>query len=426
MSDWGATHSTVASANAGLDQEMPSGSYFSQTNIENAISAGQITQATLDNKVYRILLAMFAGGLFDYPITGNINNNVTSAAHNKLARDLAGEAIVLLKNTNNLLPLPKSLTKIGVFGAPASTAVITGGGGSGSVVPYYVVSPLQGIKNAVPSANVSYCDGSNTQTCVTLAGQVDVAVCVMATTSSEGSDRSTLALPSAQTSLCSSVGKANAKTIAVTINPGAIITPPWDADVAAILSMGMPGQEEGNALADVLFGTVNPSGRLPVTFPNKDNEVAFTADQYPGVNGHANYSEKLEIGYRWYGAKNVAPRFPFGFGLSYTTFTYSNLVVNGRTVSATITNSGTVTGAEVAQLYIGYPTSAGEPPAQLRGFTKVGLTAGKAQTVSWTLSDRDLSIWDANTHKWALQSGTFNVYVGASASDFKLKGTLTV
>jgi len=313
-----------------------------------------------------------------------------------------------------------------VFGAPASTAVISGGGGSGSVVGPYVISPLQGIKNAVPSANVSYCDGSNSATCVTLAGEVDVAVCVMATTSSEGSDRANLQLPSAQTSLCSSVGKANAKTVAVTINPGAILTPPWDADVAAILSMGMPGQEEGNALADVLFGTVNPSGRLPVTFPNKDNEVGFTAEQYPGVNGHANYSEKLEIGYRWYGAHNVVPKYAFGFGLSYTTFAYSALTVSGRTVGATITNSGTVTGAEVAQLYIGYPESAGEPPAQLRGFTKVLLTAGKGQTVSWTLSDRDLSIWDASAHKWSLQKGTFNVYVGASADDFKLKGTLVV
>jgi len=304
--------------------------------------------------------------------------------------------------------------------------VITGGGGSGSVVPAYVISPLQGIKNAVPSANVTYCDGSNTTTCTTLAGQVDAVVCCMATTSSEGSDRSSLALPSDETALCSAVGKANAKTIAVTINPGAILTAPWDADVAAILSMGMPGQEEGNALADVLFGNVNPSGRLPVTFPNKDNEVAFTADQYPGVNGHANYSEKLNIGYRWYSTNKVVPRFAFGHGLSYTTFNYSGLTVTGRTVSATISNSGKVAGAEVPQLYIGFPTAAGEPAIQLRAFSKIGLAVGEQKSVSWTLTNLDLSIWDANTHKWALQTGTFNIMVGASSQDLRLKGTLTV
>jgi len=409
-----------------LDQEMPSGNYYSQTNIQNAITAGTITQATLDNMVYRILLGMFAGGLFDFPITGNIANNVTSAAHNTLTRQIAAEATVLLQNKNNVLPLPKTTAKIGVIGAPCSTAVITGGGGSGSVVPAYVISPLQGIKNAVPSANVTYCDGSNTATCTTLAGEVDAVVCCMATTSSEGSDRSTLALPSAQTSLCSAVGKANAKTIAVTINPGAILTVPWDVDVAAILSMGMPGQEEGNALADVIFGNVNPSGRLPVTFPNKDNEVAFTPDQYPGVNGHANYSEKLNIGYRWYATANVVPRFPFGHGLSYTTFNYSGLTISGRTVSATVSNSGRVAGAVVPQLYVGFPPASGEPSIQLRGFSKVGLAAGEQKSVSWTLTNQDLSIWDANTHKWVLQTGTFNIMVAASTQDIKLKGTLTV
>jgi beta-glucosidase len=426
MSDWGATHSTVNSANNGLDQEMPSGNYFSQTNIENAISAGTISQATLDNKVYRILWAMFSGGLFDYPITGNIANNVTSPAHSALTRAIAAEAIVLLKNANNVLPLSRSIAKIGVIGKACSSSVISGGGGSGSVVPAYVVSPLQGIQHAVPSANVTYCDGSNTTTCNTLAGQVDAVICCMATTSSEGSDRANLQLPSDETSLCQSVGRANAKTIAVTINPGAILTTPWDDSVAAILSMGMPGQEEGNALADVVFGAVNPSGRLPVTFPNKDNEVAFTTEQYPGVNNQANYTEKLNIGYRWYAANNVVPRYAFGYGLSYTTFAYSNLAVSGRTVTFTVTNSGSIRGADVPQLYIGYPTSSGEPPLQLRAFSKIGLNSGQAQNVSFTLTDRDLSIWNETSHAWALQHGTLNVFVGASSQDIRLKGTLTV
>jgi len=502
MSDWGATHSTVNSANGGLDQEMPSANYYSPTNINNAISSGQISQNTVNNMVYRILVSMFAIGIFDIPEpTGNITSDVTSSAHNTLARNLAAQAIVLLKNNNKLLPLSKTVSKIGVFGKPASTNIITGGGGSGSVVPKYQITPLQGISNAAnqgrtttctveqnidyyqpgnPSApakssddccsqcenrgdcyawtyvstsglcyfkpnadgrqssqglvsgqvqgkaNISYCDGSNVDTCVTLAGQVDVAICVMATTSSEGSDRPNLQLPSDQVNLCTKVGQANKNTIAVTINPGAILTPPWDDSVAAILAMGMPGQEEGNALGDVLFGAVNPSGRLPVTFPNHDNEINFTQSQYPGVNLQANYSEKLLVGYRWYASSGTVPKYPFGHGLSYTTFSYTNLVVSGRTVSATITNTGSVAGAEVAQLYIGFPASAGEPPIQLKGFSKVSLNPGTNKVVSWTLSDKDLSIWDASTHKWVLQTGTFNVNVGASCMDFKLKGTMNV
>jgi beta-glucosidase len=500
MSDWGATHSTVNSANAGLDQEMPSSDFFNANALNSAISNGQVTQATLDNKVYRILVAMFTAGLFDIPQpTGKLTNDVTSSAHNTLARTLSANSIVLLKNNNNILPIPKT-AKIGVFGKPAQTAVITGGWGSGQVEPKYQVTPLAGISNVLnanktlscdqeantdyyqpgnPSApgtsaddccnqckargdcfawtwqpsdttcwfkpndsgkqtsngltsghvigkvNVSYCE-SDTAQCTALAQQVDYAICVMATTSGEGSDRANLQLPADQTALCSAVGKANSKTIGVTINPGAILTPPWDADVAAIVAMFMPGQEEGNALADVLFGDVNPSGKLPVTFPNKDNEIGFTQQQYPGVNLHATYSEKLQVGYRWYTANNVKPAYPFGHGLSYTTFNYSGLTVSGRTVSATIQNTGSRDGAEVAQLYIGYPASAGEPPIQLRNYAKVKLAAGGRQTVSWTLADLDLSIWDATNHRWALQSGQFTISVGSSVSDIRLRGSLTV
>jgi len=188
----------------------------------------------------------------------------------------------------------------------------------------------------------------------------------------------------------------------------------------------MPGQEEGNALGDILFGDVNPSARLPVTLPNKDNEVAFTQQQYPGVNLHATYSEKLQIGYRWYTANNIVPKYPFGHGLSYTTFGYTSLTINGRTVTATVTNTGSRAGAEVAQLYVTYPASSGEPPLQLRGFQKLQLNPGSPGTASFTLTDKDLSIWDANVHKWALQSGTFGIKIGASSANIRLQGTLVV
>jgi len=248
----------------------------------------------------------------------------------------------------------------------------------------------------------------------------------MATTSSEGSDRPNLQLPSDQTNLCSTVGKTNPKTVAVVITPGAILTPPWDADVSSIITSFMPGQEEGNAVAAILYGDANPSGKLPVTFPNVDNEVVFTQQQYPGVNLHATYSEDLLIGYRWYNAKNVNARWPFGHGLSYTTFSYSNIQVNGRTVTVDVTNSGGVSGAEVVQLYVGFPASSGEPPQQLKGFSKLGLNVGEKKTATFTLSDRDLSIWDATAHKWALQSGTFQIRVGSSSGDIRAFSTLTI
>jgi len=245
----------------------------------------------------------------------------------------------------------------------------------------------------------------------------------MATTSHEGADRPNLALPADQVSICNAVGKAQPKTIAVVITPGAVITD-WADNVAAVLVGFMPGQEEGNSLADIIFGDVNPSAKLPVTFPNKENEVGFAPDEYPGVNGQEYYREHLNVGYRWYAAHGVKPRYAFGFGLSYTTFALSNLAVSGRSVSVTLKNTGKVTGEEVVQLYLGFPASAGEPPIQLKGFQKISLTAGGTQEVKFTLNDNSLSIWDVTSHSWKVQSGTFTVYVGTSSEDLPLKQTV--
>jgi len=252
---------------------------------------------------------------------------------------------------------------------------------------------------------------------------VDAVVAVAATTSSEGSDRPNLQLPSDQTALISAVGKANPNGCALVVTPGAVLVP-FASDINGLILQFMPGQEEGNAFADVLFGTVNPSARLPVTLPNIDNEIGFTQNQYPGVNLETDYTEKLQIGYRWYTANNVVPRFPFGHGLSYTNFTYSNLQITGRTVKVDVQNPGSLVGAEVVQLYLGFPSSSGEPPQQLKGFQKILLGVNAKQTITFNLSDRDLSIWDADAHKWAVQSGSFAVLIGASSADIRLKGTL--
>jgi len=244
----------------------------------------------------------------------------------------------------------------------------------------------------------------------------------MATSSSEGSDRANLALPADQVAICNAVGKAQ-KTIAIVITPGAVLTD-WSDNVDAVLVAWMPGQEEGNALADVIFGNVNPGGKLPVTFPNVENEVGFTPQEYPGVNLQEYYNEQLNVGYRWYATHGVKPRFPFGFGLSYTTFMLSNLVISGRSITANVQNTGSVEGYEVVQLYVAFPSAAGEPPIQLKAFKKIYLAPGNSQMVSFYLSDKDLSIWDVMSHSWLKQTGTFTVYVGTSSQDLPLKQTI--
>ena len=218
---------------------------------------------------------------------------------------------------------------------------------------------------------------------------------------------------------------AQPNTVVVGVAPGPVLMP-WAHSAAAVALAFMPGLEYGHAIADVLYGDVNPSGRLSLTMPNKWNEIGFTPANWPGVNGAANYSERLEVGYRWYDSHKVEPAFPFGHGLSFTTFEYSELKVAGRDVSLTVANTGKVVGAEVVQLYVQFPAAAGEPPQQLRAFDKVTIRAGESAPVSFTLTDADLSIWDVDAKAWSLVKGVFGVAVGASSRDLRVKGSLTV
>jgi len=236
------------------------------------------------------------------------------------------------------------------------------------------------------------------------------------------------------------VAKANSKIIVVLSVPGAVVMP-WSGDVAAILTNFMPGQQAGNAVADVLFGKVNPSGKLPLTFPNGENDTEITQAQWPGLPDaskptYAYYTEKLLVGYRHYDAHNISftTGFPFGHGLSYTTFDYSNLKVQrnsssdgGIQVAFTVKNSGKVAGAEVAQLYLGFPGTAGEPLRQLKGFgkTKV-LAAGEVQQMQLNLRQRDTSIWDVVRHGWSVVPGKYQVSIGSSSRDFRLQGSFNV
>jgi beta-glucosidase len=208
---------------------------------------------------------------------------------------------------------------------------------------------------------------------------------------------------------------------------------PWANQVAGILYAWYPGQENGNALAQVLFGDVNPSGKLPITIPASANQVsANTTAQFPGLLGHVSYSEGLQVGYRWYDANNLTPLFPFGFGLSYTTFGYSNLTVSAVSPSGQLqigfdlTNIGTRAGAEVAELYLGFPAAANEPPKLLKGFQKIMLLPGQSQHLIFNLDWEDLANWDATARGWIVTPGTFQVLVGASSRDIRLTGACSV
>ena len=337
MSDWGATHSLEKAVHAGLDQEMGRAEYWKPNLLAEAVEKGSISMAAIDDKVTRMLTSMYKIGLLENKFQyGNIWNNVTSDSHNKLARKLC--STILLKNKNNILPLPlttnntKELT-ISVIGDAGSTHPITGGGGSGNVTPPYTISPLQGVQNAVEmlsaAYHVEYYPSSVSNDEVENIVKSDFIIYSTGTSSHEAEDRENLSLPAEDESLISELAsQAGNKMIVTIVSPGAILMP-WANEVQAILLQFFPGQEAGNALADVLFGHISPSGKLPLTMPNFENEVQFSQEAYPGVPAdnpqNVTYEEGLLVGYRWYNHNNVTPKFAFGFGLSYATFVVKDL-----------------------------------------------------------------------------------------------------
>jgi beta-glucosidase len=276
------------------------------------------------------------------------------------------------------------------------------------------------------SANLSWATPSDLApgiaAAVAAAKSAATAVVVVSDdTETEATDRPGLNLPSAQNELISAVAAANPHTVVV-VDAGAPVAMPWLSQVASVVDAWYPGESNGTALAAVLFGAVDPSGHLPVTFPADLSQVpASTPAQFPGVNGKVLYSEGIDVGYRYYDAHSETPLFPFGYGLSYTSFRFSGLRITrqpGRpvTVSATITNTGRVAGADVAQLYLSDPAAATEPPRQLKGFQKVSLRPGQSATVRFSLNGHDLSYWNSAANGWVVPAGQFGVYVGDSSA----------
>jgi beta-glucosidase len=439
MSDWGATHSTVASANAGLDMEMPNSEYFG-TPLASAVAAGAVAASRVEDMALRILTSMFAAGLFDRPASGSIAANVQSQAHTDLARSAAAQGTVLLSNGGSLLPLDTTkIHSIAVIGSAADGSPVFQGFGSSMVTATAgsLVTPLQGIATrAGPDVTVGFAAGASSpfDDATSLASQSDVAIVVVGVTSSEGSDRATLSLPDPDDALISAIAHANPKTIVVVYAPAQILMP-WAEQVPAIVFSFLPGQEEGDALADVLFGDVNPSGKLPMTLANAATDYpAKTGAQFPGVGGVVMYSEGFLMGYRWFDANGIAPLFPFGHGLSYTTFGYANLAISPKVtspsgnvdVSLDVTNTGQRAGAEVVQFYLGLPPGASEPPLQLKGFQKVLLAPGATQHVTFSIDSTALSFWSAGRQGAVAYPGTYGVAVGSSSRDLRLQGSFEV
>ena len=436
MSDWGATHSTVASANAGLDQEMPDAKYYGVA-LKAAMASGQVSSATLDEHVRRILVTMFRFGLFDKQQTGTWDSYVRTPEHAAFSLRAAEQGTVLLKNTDGLLPLSEG-ESIAVIGAAGGAKPKASGGGSSGMIAPYVITPVDGIRKRLAGhAQVSYDNGSDPAKAVEIAKAAKVAIVFVNTDDSEGRDRPNLELPNHQDELVEAVAAANPNTIVV-LNTGGPVLMPWVDKLSGLIEAWYPGQEDGNAIAAVLYGDVNPSGKLPLTFPRTANEIpTSTAAQWPGVDGNSTYNEKLDVGYRWYDAHGVQPLFPFGYGLSYTTFKLSNLRVTPAKIAGVdsktnvqvdvrVKNTGKRNGAEVIQVYVEQPEKNGEPPRQLRAFTKVDLKAGQSQSVHLNLIPRSFSIYDPDIEAWKMPTGDYKILVGPSSRDLPLQRDIEV
>ena len=434
MSDWGGTHSTAASAEAGLDQEMPGDRYYGRA-LEKAVTDGQVSMATLDEHVRRILVTMFRHGLFDRQQPGDWDSNVQTREHADFSRSVAEQGTVLLKNENNILPL-SGVSSIAVIGADGGTKPQVEGGGSSHVIPPYVISPLEGIrKRAGAGSQVSYSDGSDLASAASAAKAAAVVIVFVSTVEGEGHDRPNLELPGNQDQLVSTVAAANPNTIIV-LNTGGPVLMPWINRVRGVIEAWYPGQEDGNTIAAILFGDVNPAAKLPLTFPRTADAIPIsTPQQWPGVNGKSVYSEKLKVGYRWYDATGTAPLFPFGFGLSYTTFRLSRLEITPTRFArepglihgtVEVTNTGHRAGAEVVEAYVSQPPGNGEPPRQLCAFAKVFLKPGETKKVRLTIVPRSLSYYDTSASRWVSPAGTYRILVGTSSRDLPLHSDVTL
>ena len=466
MSDWGAVHSTEKAATAGLDQasgqELDRALYFDAP-FREALEAGRIPQGRLDDMVRRILFGLIDNGVLDAPVVG-AEQPIDYVAHAEVAQRAAENGIVLLKNDGAALPMAKNARRIVLIGGHADVGVLSGGGSSqvrsvgGAPVEipltsgaassfarttWHASSPLNAIRALAPEATVTYVDGTDAAAAAAAARDADIAIVFATQWTTEAQDVETIALPDGQDALIEAVAVANAKTVVV-LETGGPVLMPWLDKTPAVLQAWYPGQRGGEAIARILFGEVNPSGRLPITFPASVDqpprptvpgwEALQTAEAAAAANPGApqagelqgfavDYPEGSDVGYRWYQREGRTPLFPFGYGLSYTDFDYANLAVStegGLTVSFDVTNTGDRAGAETPQLYVA--AEAGGHPKRLAGFTKLALQPGETRRVSITAEPRILAEYDTALPGWRIAPGAYRVTVAENATAEGLTG----
>lgn len=450
ISDWGAVHSTARAANAGLDQEFYEERYFAGA-LKAAVAAGEVSEARIDDMARRILRSLAAVGALDRdePL-----RPVDAAAGLAVAQRVAERGIVMLQNRDGLLPLrPDATKRIAVIGRRADTGVLAGGGSSGveaiggvaiddtppGTAPEMVQfmstlwhrsPPLAAIAALAPSAKLDFASGEDVEAAARLASSADVAVVFAWQARTEGRDLPNLSLPDGQDELIRKVAAANPRTVVVLQTGGSFLAP-WAPDVGAILAAWYPGNRGGEAIAGILFGRVNPSGRLPISFPRAEPDLPRPRPQppkadpmkpvAPAVTPVVELDEGLAVGYRWYEARGKSPAWEFGFGLTYTTFAYSNLSVSGDlTVEFDLVNTGERPGVEVAQYYLEFPRSAGEPARRLAGWARVDLAAGERRRVRIAPDPYALVVWDAQGDAWRRPPGRYRVHIGASSRKLPL------
>jgi beta-glucosidase len=440
LADYGAVHNTGPSLTNGLDFEPWPGILYGPTPVNVALVSGQATDQQLDDHVRRILRTAFAYGFFDRDAFKDDEAQIDKPAHARTAQQIEEQAATLLVNRGKTLPLRASkLKSIAVIGADADQ--FKTGGGSGAVKPFDFKSPRGAIAaRAGGKVDTRFDDGTDADRAAALAKSSTVAIVFAGDYQTEGVDRACLTLECPdyrgdQDGLIEKVAAANPNTVVVLQTGGPVLTP-WRGKVRALLEAWYPGQEGGPAIARVLFGDVDPGGRLPATFPRQESDLPTAGDpeKYPGVNDEVKYKEGVFVGYRWYDAKRFVPAYPFGAGLSYTKFSFRKLRVRATgpqsaKVAVTVVNTGKRTGTAVPQLYLGMPNPAPDilqPPRQLRGVKKVRLRRGKSKRVTFALDARALSFFDVGRNDWQVAPGCYRVYVGKSSRSFQQRGRLPI
>ncbi len=444
MSDWEGTHSTVKASHAGLDQEQPLDLFYGAA-LKKAVEDGEISQAELNDHVRCVLWAEFASGLVDHPQV----KGVVDVMHGfEVSQKVEEGSAVLLRNEHATLPIDaQKVRSIAVIGFNADTGMISGGGSAQVDAPgqiggtkwrthiWFPTSPLEAIRAKAPEAKVSFSSGENVADAVAAAKGADVAIVFAWQWQSEGGDLENLSLPENQDKLIAAVAKANPHTVVV-LETGTAVTMPWLDSTSAVLEAWYGGSKGADAVARLLFGEVNPSGKLPMTFPRSEDELprqTIAQPPPPVKNGVLSFKvdyniEGAAVGYKWYESQKKPVLFPFGFGLSYTTFGYSNLKVgkDGESVTLTVTKQRHARGSGGRGSVCDAAGERGRAMKRLIAYKKVELAAGESKTVTMEVDPTYESIWDVAAKRWTRPSGEYKVMAGGSSAELPLEATFSV